>query len=596
MAGGIFTIGSGGGQCNNLANGGTSYWCGELCPRGDTYIHRGPGGMINPDVALPNSPYRDPEGMVVHLWSGCPDGGDSCPMGNVMGPWFTFQWEVLGYGYNGPSNRSLAFAPGGGTQGSEGWDPSNGPAGPFFVENVLEELDAGNEFYYDKKNKVLYYAPNGTSTTEEPSSSSSPPSSSSSSTASEPPAADELIAVRGKVLISVAGTQTNPVKGVTVRNVVLRDSAPTYLDAHDLPSAGDWGLVHSAAVVAVGTEGFSMSGCVVTRADGQGVLLEGYHRNASLLNNDFEFVGSHAMVSWGKTSPCLNANCSVRVPGNGDGPDGRNGDQPIGTLVQGNIVHEVGIWERQGTMWNQALTAGTILKDNIFFNCDRASVNINDGFAGGNHIVGNLIFNAIRGINKDGGPFNSWDRVPYITTFRNGTPSIVPDYNRIYNNFVIANYYPDQGIDTDDGSSFYKVSENVIVYGEYGHKADFGAHDLQSEGNLYAYIDSSVTGWATNGHFANNTVVLAGSGTGGYMSDCGTIALPTAKISNNTIYAQDQVMMVECTNASNPAAGCSSLCKLRDWVARGHDNGTTLSPIPPDHVVMDAARLLLSGL
>ena len=27
---------------------------------------------------------------------------------------------------------------------------------------------------------------------------------------------------------------------------------------------------------------------------------------------------------------------------------------------------------------------------------------------------------------KDHGPYNSWDRVPYITTIRTGKPSIVP--------------------------------------------------------------------------------------------------------------------------------------------------------------------------
>lgn len=75
------------------------------------------------------------------------------------------------------------------------------------------------------------------------------------------------------------------------------------------------------------------------------------------------------MVSWGRTSPCLDANCSRRVSNDGDGPDGRGGEQPIGTLVRGNIVHEVGIYERQGTMWNQALSAGTRLEGNIAFNC-----------------------------------------------------------------------------------------------------------------------------------------------------------------------------------------------------------------------------------
>ena len=49
-----------------------------------------------------------------------------------------------------------------------------------------------------------------------------------------------------------------------------------------LLALGHRGLVHSAAVVAKGTEGFSLEDCLITRVDGQGVLLEGYHRNASL--------------------------------------------------------------------------------------------------------------------------------------------------------------------------------------------------------------------------------------------------------------------------------------------------------------------------
>ena len=186
------------------------------------------------------------------------------------------------------------------------------------------------------------------------------------------------------MILSVTGLQAAPVWNVSLVDLVFRDAAPTFLDRHDVPSQGDWALVHTATVVAKGTEGFLMKGCLVTRADGQGVLLEGCHRDAVLLQNEFELIGSHAMVSWGKTSDCLDANCSRKVPGGGDGPDGRNDDQPIGTLVEANVVHETGIYEtgiyeRQGTMWNRALTAKTTLKNNIFFNCDRASLNINDG-------------------------------------------------------------------------------------------------------------------------------------------------------------------------------------------------------------------------
>jgi hypothetical protein len=271
-----------------------------------------------------------------------------------MSCWFTLQWQVGGVGTNG----SLDFAPGGGTQGSEGF-AIDGAAGVWMVENCLELLDDTNEFYHDVDAGMLYWAPNASDYTTTP-------------TAVAPPA-DALIAVRGKVLLSATGSQQQPVKNVSLLGLVFRDAAPTFLDPHDLPSQGDWGLVHTAAIVAKGTEGLTMQGCRVTRVDGQGLLLDGYHRGARILQNDFEWIGSHAMVSWGTTSPCLDVNCSRQVPNNGDGPDGRNGDQPVGTLVQGNVVRETGIYERQGTMWNQALSANTILEGNIFFNCDRAA-------------------------------------------------------------------------------------------------------------------------------------------------------------------------------------------------------------------------------
>ena len=39
---------------------------------------------------------------------------------------------------------------------------------------------------------------------------------------------------------------------------------------------------------------------------------------------------------------------------------------------------------------------------------DRAALNVNDGFGGGNQISRNLVFNTGRGANKDEGSFNSW--------------------------------------------------------------------------------------------------------------------------------------------------------------------------------------------
>jgi hypothetical protein len=41
------------------------------------------------------------------------------------------------------------------------------------------------------------------------------------------------------------------------------------------------------------------------------------------------------------------------------GPDGRAGEQPRFTNVSANLVHELGIYQKQSSFWFQAVTAQT---------------------------------------------------------------------------------------------------------------------------------------------------------------------------------------------------------------------------------------------
>ena len=75
------------------------------------------------------------------------------------------------------------------------------------------------------------------------------------------------------------------------------------------------------------------------------------------------------MAAWGDTSAALNANGTRAVPGGHKvGPDGRGGEQPRGTLVDGNIGRELGLWQKQSSLWFQAVTAQTTLRNNLFWN------------------------------------------------------------------------------------------------------------------------------------------------------------------------------------------------------------------------------------
>jgi hypothetical protein len=189
------------------------------------------------------------------------------------------------------------------------------------------------------------------------------------------------------------------------------------------------------------------------------------------------------------------------------------------------------------------------------------------------------------------------------------------------------------------GSSFYEHKQNFIVYGQAGFKSDFGehrhvtvgpaalclpnafathsaplrrldpeitcrvrhsgAHDMRAYDNYYAYVDVAWGGFpSSDGWFVNNSVVLAAGRSdfwgSGYASDCGLVGRPPSfgAIHGNTVYSREHATMrVACLNTTTKA--CSVSCLLTDWVAQGHDHGTTVHPMPTDDEVMEAARKLL---
>ena len=128
----------------------------------------------------------------------------------------------------------------------------------------------------------------------------------------------------------------------------------------------------------------------------------GYNRGCVIEKNEFVYIADNVLAGWGETKEW----------------DGRNGDQPRGTVVRDNYIHELGFFEKQSSAWFQALTATTTIENNIMFNMRtsqprsfscvivsdagccwptaRAAINFNDGFGGGNIVKGNLIFNTCR--------------------------------------------------------------------------------------------------------------------------------------------------------------------------------------------------------
>ena len=158
-----------------------------------------------------------------------------------------------------------------------------------------------------------------------------------------------------------------------------------------MPSAGDWTIHRGGALTFEGVKGVTVENCTLRRVDGNGISINGYARNVSVLTSEFHFVGETAIALWGRTRQGVGGG-DVTLPA-GVGIDGLGGDQPRGTVIMGNFVHEIGAFQKQASAVFQAVACETVIRENVFFNGPRALINLNDQFGGGNEISGNVMFN-----------------------------------------------------------------------------------------------------------------------------------------------------------------------------------------------------------
>ncbi|EGD73635.1 hypothetical protein PTSG_05343 [Salpingoeca rosetta] len=527
-----------GGTCDSFTPP-EGYWCSTNTSGGGAFTYRIPAGLQYSQQLLPHShAYVNATGAIVQAWR--------------PGHWASWMFEVDGFH---PQNESFTWTRGG-FQGARGSDSG----AEWFIENVFEELDAPNEYYYDARKGALYLYYNGSVGT--------------------PPPASGVEATNLKVLISAVAAQADPITNLTIRGLHFRDGALTYMDPHGMPSGGDWGLQRTALVFLEGTEHALVQGCNFTRNDGIALMLSGYNRFATIRDNEIVLNGDSAIAAWGYT----------------DRIDATGGAQPRLSTIANNFVHEMGLYEKQSSAWFQGKTAQTTLSGNIFFNGPRALINFNDGMGGANVVEDNLLFNSCRE-SSDHGPINSWDRQPFLTRVNTGEASLVPAYTTIGSNFVVANYGADGGcFDTDDGSSFYLVTSNFFVYG--GHKSDFNGHNKRSEHNINAYpqvygprclsvpLPDPKLGRQWSEGYSNCTCILADEG-GVYLNidNCDGVTPDTITLilGDNKVYAPNGKVTIQCGKSYT----------LSEWQAAGYDAGTTVHTAATSKDIIAWAHALL---
>ena len=437
----------------------------------------------------------------------------------------------------------------------------------FFVENVLEELDSANEWFYDAAAQKLYFQPNATDTDA----TSAAGGGLAALGASEVvvPLLDSLVTVKNATGIALSGLE-------------FTETRSTFMGQYEVPSGGDWSIHRGGAVFVEDSDGVSVTHSLFDQVGGNAVFLSRHVGGANISANEFVHCGDSAIASVGVAA----------------GIDGTAPTYPNGNTFANNHVHDYGVFGKQTSCYFQALSANATLRDNVCYNGPRAHVNFNDGFGGGTVMTGNLIFNAVRETG-DHGPFNSWDRQPYLT--RNGVDdgfpeaaklgtsgaSIVKAQCHIARNFIINGYNGVWAIDHDDGSQFFNDSSNVLVWG--GCK-NYRGNSKSCDGNVILYpgfsgraaggrrCQTDDNGIFANQYYHNNTCFNAdGAAYSWGKCDASAVETETYHTESNTFYSAD----------GSFSSKCGATLDLAAWQKLGQDHGSVTGKTPAIPEILD---------
>ena len=343
-----YQLGVGGGA--SVFNPPRSFWSTASPPAGGNYGV--PRGLTVKNGSLPHiSNWSNPATGFVHTFHG--------------GFWGGWIFEIAS---SNSTDNTIMFSRGG-FQEARGWN--NG--GPFYVSNIFEELDSPSEWYLDKNTRTLYFMPNDTMP-------------------------NTFVASQIPCLISVSGSGIeNPVRNVLIQGLILTQTTNTYMRDYMVPSGGDWSVHRGGTIYLTNTNNITITHNVLTQLGSNGVAVIDYNDATAITSNEFVWLGDSAIVLVGSTN----------------GIDGFSvASQPANTLIQSNLIHEIGIYVKQSAPLLVSVSRSVSVIGNLIFNIPRAGININDGFYGNHTISNNVIFNTVRETSDHGPSIHGSTTIP----------------------------------------------------------------------------------------------------------------------------------------------------------------------------------------
>ena len=373
------------------------------------------------------------------------------PEGGYIHALHPSQWGDVHYMITGKNNKGELTLEG-------GWQ-NNRPMGMSakyrFVENVFEELDTANEWYYNKKTKTLYYFP--------------PEGINLRAATFESPQLASLFEFRG--------TETKPVKNITISGLAFTQTLRTFMQNREPLLRSDWTIYRGGAVMFEGAINCGLVNCTLFNLGGNAVFFSKFNRSCEISGCRISDVGASAICFVGDPvavrSPSFGYDKFVPIAQMDRTPGPKTNNYPQNCIVYDNLMFDLGLVEKQSAGVELSMCQSITVSHNTIYDVPRAGINVSEGTWGGHIIEYNDVFNTVKETG-DHGAFNSWGRDRYWQADKRKLDSVVaadPDLALldVTQPIILRNnrFRCDHGwdIDLDDGSSNYIIYNNICLNG-----------------------------------------------------------------------------------------------------------------------------------
>lgn len=333
------------------------------------------------------------------------------------------------------------------------------------VENLLEELDAPEEWFLERATRTLYFfPPHGLDL-----------------------AGATMVAARLPQLVEFRGRADRPVRFITLRGLTFRHTTRTFMENREPLLRSDWTIHRGGAVYLTGTEDCALETVLIDQPGGNAVFVDGYNRRVRIASSHIRGAGANGIAFVGRPTavrnPLFEYNQRQRLGAIDRTPGPKSPDYPADSLVEDCLIHETGRVEKQSAPIQIAMAMGITVRHCSLYDVPRAGINIGDGCWGGHVIEFCDIFDTVQETG-DHGSFNSWGRDRYWelgdadpNTLMLGENKDLPFLDAVRPVILRNNRWRcDHGwdIDLDDGSSHYEIRNNLCLHGGIKLREGFG--------------------------------------------------------------------------------------------------------------------------